>query len=62
MIVDRLRIRFEDSGIAQDRAEAIARRVRDLVAGGAGVDDDPNDALARRVASSIERALRGAGQ
>ena len=61
MTVDRLRVRFEDPAIGPERAEAIARRVRDLVAGGAAAGDGPDEELAHRVAGSIEQALRGAG-
>jgi len=61
MKVDRMRIRFEDPAMGPERAESIARRVRDLVAGGGAAQDGPDEELARRVANAIEAALPRTG-
>lgn len=58
-----MRIRFEDPRISQEEAQAIARRISDLVTGdrgGAGVD--PDEGLARHVAGEVTQALRAAGE
>ena len=62
MRVDRMRIHFEGSAIGPERAEAIARRVRELVMGHGAAQDGQDEELAQRVARSIEEALRGAGE
>jgi hypothetical protein len=69
MKVHRMRIRFEDPHIAPDQAQAIARRVSELVTGERVADRlesadrlEPADGLARHVAGSVSNALRAAGE
>ena len=69
MKVRRMRIRFEDPHIAPEQAQAIARRVSELVSGEhdaerlASFDQlDTGDRLARHVAGSVSEALHAAGE
>lgn len=58
MRVNRMRLRFEDPHVARPQAEAIARRLADLIAGeGCGPWPDPADALARQAADRVSEAL-----
>jgi hypothetical protein len=63
MKVHRMRIRFEDPRIAPDQAQAIARRVSELVTGERAADRlEPADGLARHVADRVSDTLRTAGE
>ena len=63
MKVRRMRIRFEDPHIAPDQAQAIARRVSELVTSARAADRlEPADGLARHVADSVSDTLRAAGE
>lgn len=63
MKVRRMRIRFDDPRIAFDHAQAIGRRVTELVTDErAGDRLDPDDGVARQVADKVSAALRTAGE
>ncbi len=63
MKVRRMRVRFEDPRIAFDDAQAIARRVSDLVTKERVADRVlPDDGVARQVADRVSAALHAAGE
>lgn len=69
MKVRRMRIRFEDPHISPDDAQAIARRVSELVTGAQATDRHASvdglgrgDGMARRVAGRVSEALHAAGE
>jgi hypothetical protein len=58
-----MRIRFEDPRIAFNEAQAIARRVSELVTDERAADRlGPDDAVARQVAQKVSAALHRAGE
>jgi len=63
MKVRRMRIRFEDPRIAFDHAQAIARRVSELVTDDRAADrPGPDDGVAQQVADKVSVTLRAAGE